>query len=77
MCADPMTAAAARSCCNADGNAIYNYKLEYHGERVTAATNEELCAADGLTACDPTEVLADAPLVHNFVLPHCHQTSIG
>jgi hypothetical protein len=69
MCADPKTTAAARSCCDADGKkmARYNYKFEYHGERVTAAKNEEICVADGLSVCDPNTVNAHAPLVCGFL----------
>lgn len=65
MCAHPKTTAAARSCCDADGNnvATYNYKFEYHGERVTATTNEEQCLADGMSVCDPKKLIAEKPLV--------------
>jgi hypothetical protein len=65
MCADPDTLSAGRSCCDAEGNKVasYNYKLEYHGERVTAATNEAQCTADGLLVCDPVKVVAEAPMV--------------
>eukprot|EP00804_Cyclotella_cryptica_P005395 CCRYP_017085-RA/>CCRYP_017085-RA protein AED:0.06 eAED:0.06 QI:162/1/1/1/1/0.96/28/3961/2317 len=76
MCANPKTAAAARSCCDAEGNKIatYNYKFEYHGERLTAATNEEQCVADGMSVCDPTKLIAEKPLIigrpsYNFVFP--------
>ena len=65
MCVDPMTASAARSCCDAEGNnvATHNYKFEFHGERVTAATNEQQCVADGLSVCDPTLLVAEKPMV--------------
>ena len=76
MCADPNTAAAARTCCDAEGNKIatYNYKFEYHGERISFPSNEAVCAADGLSVCDPVQVVAEAPLVmskapYNFVYP--------
>lgn len=70
MCADPQTASASRSCCDADDNkvATYNYKFEYHGERVTATTNEAMCAADGLSVCDPSKIIADEPSVSNMLL---------
>ena len=69
MCADPNTLAAARSCCDADGNRIasYNYKFEYHGERISYSTNEAQCAADGLSVCDPIQVIAEAPLVSTSI----------
>jgi hypothetical protein len=68
MCADPNTLSAARSCCDAEGNKVasYNYKFEYHGERVSASTNEAQCAADGLLVCDPTQVVAEAPVVRTY-----------
>jgi hypothetical protein len=70
MCADPLTSNAGRTCCDAEGNkvATYNYKFEYHGERVTAATNQQVCDADGLTVCDPSKVIADEPLVISMPL---------
>lgn len=66
MCADPSTLAAARSCCDSEGNKIanYNHKFEYHGERVSYSTNEAQCAADGMVVCDPIQVIAEAPLVN-------------
>ena len=65
MCANPKTAVAARSCCGivvAD-RAELNYKFEYHGEIVTAETNEAQCIADGGYVCDPTTLKADNPIV--------------
>ena len=63
MCADPMTASAARSCCDSDKVATFNHKLEFHGERVSFATNEAQCISDGLSVCDPSQIIAEEPSV--------------
>jgi hypothetical protein len=44
--------------------AQFNYKHQYHGERVLYVTNENQCTADGGTVCDPNTILADNPLVN-------------
>ena len=65
MCANPKTAVAARSCCGMviTDRAELNHKFEYHGEVVTAETNEVQCIADGGQVCDPATLKADNPLV--------------
>ena len=63
MCADPMTASAARSCCDSDNVATFNHKLEFHGERVTFAMNEAQCISDGLSICDPSQIIFEEPSV--------------
>jgi len=64
MCANPLTAVAARSCCGISviDRIEYNYKFEYHGEVVSAGTNEAICIANGGTVCDPTSVRAYDPM---------------
>ena len=44
--------------------AVYNYDFEYHGERVTLATNLDQCFADNSTVCDPLSMIEANPLVN-------------
>ncbi len=64
MCANPRTPVAARSCCGISvaDRIEYNYKFEYHGEVVSAVTNEAQCVANGGTVCDPTSVRVYDPM---------------
>lgn len=61
MCADPRLALAERSCCGLvrTGTARLNFKFDFHGQRVSAFTNEADCAADGGQVCDPEAMSAD------------------
>ena len=61
MCADPRLAVAQRSCCGLIRNktAELNFEFDYHGQRVTASTNEADCLAGGGQVCDPEAMSAD------------------
>jgi len=66
MCANPLIASAARSCCDIEFTDVaeYNYKMEYHGERTLFASTSAQCLADGGRVCDSDGLIADNPLVN-------------
>lgn len=66
MCANPLIASAARSCCDIEAIDVaeYNYKMEYHGERTLFASNSAQCLVDGGRVCDADGLIADNPLVN-------------
>lgn len=66
MCANPLIASSARSCCDIEFTDVaeYNYKMEYHGERTLFASTSAQCLADGGRVCDSDGLIADNPLVN-------------